>query len=475
MTSGFDFSKREYLTIAEPVTAHVEMSSPRADSTVAMSDTNVSELSEDLPIEESDNTSVATAEPGDRRVPETPVKADAQAATSSAKPSVMDEVFNGLLSSHKGYNKGPDLGQEWLQEIAKRTRNALLTRNMAAKLLEMVATPNAALLRFEGSGRLTVSMIESKMVEIKTTDGIDIIAVRPELGAIALSVARPQRRILSLHEVWRSWNPDISRGNAELMIAVKESDGSAVFLSSFPNAHSLVAGFTGSGKSVLMQNIILGIAATNTPEQAQLLLIDPKGALDYAAIEGLPHLRQEIITDPESSIQALTALVQEMERRQPLFREHRAPNIDQYIEKTGLAIPKIWVVHDEFGDWMQDEHYADGVTGLVNRLAQKARALGIYMLFASQRPDATIFPMILRSNLGNRLILKVDSPGTSDLALGIKNGGAERLLGQGHMLALTGGVPEPIYCQVPFVSTDDLELLVKEIGKRYKSSDRAAS
>ena len=467
LTSGVDFSKREYLTVAAPAVSHIEMSSPQVRAAVTISDANVTELSEDSPA---DQSHYGVSEESAAQVAVGP-----SAPASPAAFSLLDGVFNGLLSAHKGYNTGPDLGEEWLEEIAKRTRNALLVRNMAARLLEKVATPNAALLRFEGSARLTVAMIESKVVELKTTDGIEVIAVRPELGAIAISVARPQRRILSLQEVWRAWNPDILRGNSNLLIAIKESDGSQVFLSPTPNPHTLVAGFTGSGKSVLMQNVILGIAATNMPEQAQLLLIDPKGALDYAAIDGLPHLRQEIVTDPDSSIQALNGLVQEMERRQPLFREHRAANIDQYIEKTGHTIPKIWVVHDEFGDWMQDEHYADGVTGLVNRLAQKARAAGIYMVFASQRPDATIFPMILRSNLGNRLILKVDSPGTSDLSLGIRNGGAERLLGQGHMLALTGGIPEPIYCQVPFVSTDDLELLVAEIRKRYRHSSASST
>jgi S-DNA-T family DNA segregation ATPase FtsK/SpoIIIE len=96
-----------------------------------------------------------------------------------------------------------------------------------------------------------------------------------------------------------------------------------------------------------------------------------------------------------------------------------------------------------------------------------ARAAGIYLIFAAQRPDNTIFPMILRSNLGNRLVLKVDSAGTSEIATGIKNAGAERLLGRGHLLALVGNLPEPTYAQVPFVEGTEIEQIVGKINEKY--------
>lgn len=463
--AGLDIGQRKYVEIACPSLSDAATRRSREDS--ADHGPTAAAGADSIGAESGDDSAPLDDMTG-RKSPLAHV--DLPNSVSPSTECSLDGVFNGMLSAHPGYQGGPDLGEEWLDETARRVRDALLTRNMAARLLQKLATPNAALLRFEGSARLTVAMVESKIVELKTTDGIEIIGIRPELGAIAISVARPHRRILSLHEVWRNWNPEVKRGNSNLLIALKESDGLPLFLSPTPNPHTLVAGFTGSGKSVLMQNIILGIAATNTPEQAQLVLIDPKGALDYAAVEGLPHLRKAIVTDPDGSTHTLTELVAEMERRQLLFRQHRAANIHQYIAKTGVTIPTIWVIHDEFGDWMQDEQYKDNITGLVNRLAQKARAVGIYMIFASQRPDATIFPMVLRSNLGNRLILKVDSPGTSDLALGIKNGGAERLLGQGHMLAITNGNPEPVYCQVPFISTDDLDTLVEQLRRRYHGS-----
>lgn len=104
---------------------------------------------------------------------------------------------------------------------------------------------------------------------------------------------------------------------------------------------------------------------------------------------------------------------------------------------------------------------------MVNRLGVKARAAGIYLVFAAQRPDNTVFPMQLRSNLGNRLVLRVDSAGTSDLSLGMKNGAAERLLGKGHLAAILGGGTEPVYARVPYLAEDRLERLVAALAREH--------
>ena len=141
------------------------------------------------------------------------------------------------------------------------------------------------------------------------------------------------------------------------------------------------------------------MAATNTPEQAEVVIIDPKHGLDYIGFEKLPHMARDIVTAPEGALATLVALVEDMERRLKLFRENRVQNIDDFLKKGNL-MPRLWVIHDEFGDWTQDKEYSDKVTSLVNRLGQMARAAGIYLIFAAQRPDNTIFPMILRSNLG---------------------------------------------------------------------------
>src|SRR5690606_19272203 len=123
----------------------------------------------------------------------------------------------------------------------------------------------------------------------------------------------------------------------------------------------------------------------------------------------------------------------------------------------------IWLIHDEFAEWMMVDDYKEQVTAIVGRLGVKARAAGIYLVFAAQRPDANVMPMQLRANLGNRLILRVDSEGTSEISLGER--GAERLLGRGHMFAKLDGVNGLTYAQVPFVDVAFMEAIVEETRK----------
>ncbi len=152
------------------------------------------------------------------------------------------------------------------------------------------------------------------------------------------------------------------------MIGVKEEDSSLLYLSPKANApHTLIAGSTGSGKSVLMQNIILGIASTNTIEQARITLIDPKLGVDYFAFEGLPHLQDGVIDEQENAITKLNELVGEMNRRYTVLRENRVSNIFDLHSKPNATerFPFLWVIHDEFAEWMLTPDYADAVSNIV--------------------------------------------------------------------------------------------------------------
>jgi S-DNA-T family DNA segregation ATPase FtsK/SpoIIIE len=221
-----------------------------------------------------------------------------------------------------------------------------------------------------------------------------------------------------------------------------------------------------------MQNILLSIACTNTPEQARILLIDPKLGVDYFAFDGLPHLLEGVIDNQQAAISALNQLVVEMDRRYKVLKQNKVANIFELNAKSDASeqLPFLWVVHDEFAEWMMTAEYGEGVSDIVSRLGVKARAAGIFLVFAAQRPDAHVMPMQLRSNLGNRLVLRVDSEGTSEIALGEK--GAERLLGKGHMAAKLEGEPGIVFAQVPFVAADVLSELVTlvENGEKVRHS-----
>jgi len=297
--------------------------------------------------------------------------------------------------------------------------------------------------------------------EFLTTHGLNVISVRGEPGVVAIAIERPSRRVLHLPEVWKCWNPDCAQGNHELLIALREEYSSPLFLSPRSNApHTLIAGSTGSGKSVLMQNIILGIACTNTPEQARIVLIDPKLGVDYFAFEGLPHLEGGIIDEQDRAVAKLGELVDEMARRYRVLKDNKVANIFDLNAKPDPTerLPLLWIIHDEFAEWMLTPKYGEAVQDIVSRLGVKARAAGISLVFAAQRPDAHVMPMQLRANLGNRLVLRVDGEGTSEIALGEK--GAERLLGKGHLAAKLEGEPGIVFGQVPFVETGFLSQVV---------------
>ena len=355
--------------------------------------------------------------------------------------------------------------EEWLRLVEGSCRGALQQFQLQSRVLSKVLTPNAALLKFQGSANLTVEQVLRRRSEFLTTHALNIISVRAEPGVVAIAIARPNRRVLHLPDVWKQWKPDCTHGNHDLLIAVREENNNPLFLSPKANApHTLIAGSTGSGKSVLMQNIILGIACTNTPAQAKLVLIDPKLGVDYFAFDKLPHLQGGIITDQEQAIHTLSELVDEMNRRYATLTRNRVSNIFELNAKVSATerMPFLWVIHDEFAEWMMTPNYADAVSDVVGRLGVKARAAGISLVFAAQRPDATIMPMQLRANLGNRLVLRVDSEGTSEIALNEK--GAERLLGKGHLAAKLQGEDDLVIAQVPIIASDCLEDIVSELG-----------
>jgi DNA segregation ATPase FtsK/SpoIIIE, S-DNA-T family len=375
-------------------------------------------------------------------------------------------AISGLLS-HDGRHTGdgePGVGGNWLREIESKTKGALQQFQLQSKLVHSLLTPNAGLLKFAGSSNLTVEQVLKRRSEFLTTHGINIISVLPEPGLVSIAVERPHRQLVRVQDVWNRWKPDSTRGNQELIVGVREDNGELLIISPgrLHAPHTLIAGSTGSGKSVLMQDLILGIAATNTPSLARIVLIDPKQGVDYAQFEDLPHVEGGIIDDRAVALDRLRELVVEMDHRYTRLKASRTNSLSAYNQAAseGDRLPVIWVIHDEFAEWMLVEDYKQEVTALVSRLGVKARAAGIYLIFAAQRPDANVMPMQLRANLGNRLILRVDSEGTSEIALGDK--GAERLLGKGHLVARLEGVPL-CYAQVPFVEMGFIDHIIAAI------------
>jgi S-DNA-T family DNA segregation ATPase FtsK/SpoIIIE len=364
--------------------------------------------------------------------------------------------------------------EEWAQEVTKKLKAALNSYGLQAAILGTRLTPNGCLVRLAGSDRLRVEDIENKRTQLLTTHAINLVTVQPKPGEIVVTVAGAKRQAVSLWELWarRDLNRNVAGINTSFLLGLQEINGALLYLNlgtefgglSSHEPHSLVAGATGSGKSVLIQALLLDIAATNSKDLAQIILIDPKMGVDYAPLGDLPHMRDEIVTTKEKAAEVLEAIVQEMENRYRAFANARARDLPTYNAKISAdeRLPMVFLVHDEFADWMLDDAYKAAVGAAVQRLGVKARAAGIHLIFAAQRPDKDVMPMQLRENLGNRLILKVSSEATSKIAL--DRPGAELLLGRGHLAAKLNGEQGLVFAQAPFLSDQDIEAAVAAIS-----------
>lgn len=404
---------------------------------------------------------------------------EADPATTSPSPALVvnvDSAFAALVAfKSAGVGQSDSEREEWAQETTKKLKAALNSYGLQAAVIGTRLTPNGCLVRLAGSDRLRVEDIENKRTQLLTTHAINLVTVQPKPGEIVVTIAGSKRQAVSLWELWahRELNRNVAGINTSFLLGVQEINGAPLYLNlgaefgglSSHEPHSLVAGATGSGKSVLIQALLLDIAATNPKNLAQLILIDPKMGVDYAPLADLPHMRDEIVTTKEKAGEVLDALVQEMEDRYRAFAKARARDLPNYNSKVSIGerLPMVFLVHDEFADWMLDDAYKNAVGAAVQRLGVKARAAGIHLIFAAQRPDKDVMPMQLRENLGNRLILKVSSEATSKIAL--DRPGAELLLGRGHLAAKLNGEQGLLFAQAPFLSDSDIEAAVTAISQ----------
>jgi len=402
-----------------------------------------------------------------------PSQATAASAAPVAPPSMSENLAALVALKVGGQMDAGDEREAWADETTKRLKTALNGYGLQAAVLGTRLTPNGCLVRLAGSDRLRVEDIEAKRTQLLTTHAINLVTVQPKPGEIVVTIASAKRQSVSLWDLWsrRGINRNAAGINTSFVLGLQEINGSLLYLNlggefgglASHEPHSLVAGATGSGKSVLLQAILLDIAATNPKELAQIILIDPKMGVDYSALEDLPHMREKIIVTRERSTEVLGGLVDEMERRYTLFAAARARDLTTFNAKSlpEARLPMLFLVHDEFADWMLDDGYKGAVSAAVQRLGVKARAAGIHLIFAAQRPDKDVMPMQLRENLGNRLILKVASEATSKIAL--DRSGAELLLGKGHLAAKLNGEQGLVFAQAPFLSDADIEAAVESI------------
>jgi S-DNA-T family DNA segregation ATPase FtsK/SpoIIIE len=373
-------------------------------------------------------------------------------------------------------------GQAWLSAQIDALRAALQAEGMDAPVTGSRLTPNTGLV-YVGGKTLTVAWLERKRTDLLTRYALDVVRISPMPGQIAIGLRRPARAILHLADAWlRRVDDPVDGQPTSPLLGEKEDDGGLCYLplaSAFITQeraapHSVISGTTGSGKGILVTNLMLDLCALNAPGELEMHLIDPKRGVDYAWARRLPHLKGGIVDDQDEAMALLERLVADMDRRYDEISRENCRNIDQYNRKVTpeRRMPRIVIFFDEVANWMQDDDFKKVVDGLINKIATKSRAAGFHLFMVYQRADNQVMTMQLRTNLGNKLILRLGDEGSSRIALG--EPGADRLLGKGHLIAKLD-TDDKIYLQVPYIGDDEVEELAEAVIATWTEARREAA
>jgi len=279
----------------------------------------------------------------------------------------------------------------------------------------------------------------------------------PGKNAIGIEIPNKGSTLVVLRDIIES--KEFKNSSSSVTMALgREASGKIIVADLVRMPHMLIAGATGSGKSVCINDIIVSMVYKSSPQDVRFILIDPK-MVEMTMFGSLPHLLIPVVTEPKKAAGAMRWAVKEMTDRYKLFSEKNARNIDRYNERMESAqdrLPRIVVIIDELADLMMIA--PDEVEDSIRRIAQLGRAAGIHLILATQRPDATVITGLIKANIPSRAAFAVSSATNSRIILDM--GGAEKLLGHGDMLFHPDGSAKPTRLQCAFVSDEEVERIV---------------
>ena len=291
---------------------------------------------------------------------------------------------------------------------------------------------------------------------------IRIEAPIPGKSAIGIEVPNEESQMVTLREVLES--DEFKNFDSPLAMGLgKDIEGKPIIADIGKMPHLLIAGSTGSGKSVCVNTLINSILYKANPDEVKFLLIDPK-VVELASYNGIPHLLIPVVTDPKKAANALNWAVVEMNRRYKLFAENGVKDITSYNDKCEEKLPKIVIIIDELADLMMAS--ANDVEDYICRLAQMARAAGMHLIVATQRPSVDVITGVIKANIPSRIAFAVSSQTDSRTILDM--GGAEKLLGKGDMLFYPLGAAKPVRLQGAFISEAESERVIEHVKSQVK-------
>ena len=349
--------------------------------------------------------------------------------------------------------------KENLEACARTLEDTLEDFGILAKVTDIIRGPVITRYELEPAAGVKINRIEALSDDIALAikaQSIRIIAPIPGKGRVGVEVPNLQSTLVCIRDLLTS--AEYHKQKSPLAIALgKDITGRSVFGDLDDMPHLLIAGTTGSGKTVCVNTCILSLLFRGSPNNLKFLMIDPK-MVELMPFNGLPHLLCPVVTDAKKAAVALNWVVSEMESRYVLLSKAGARNIEAYNEKQE-KIPYIIVVVDEFADLMSVAR--DQIENAITRLAQLSRAVGIHLILATQRPSVDVITGVIKANLPARVSFKVASKVDSRTVL--DSNGAEALLGKGDMLFLQPGKEDLIRIQGALVKDDEIERVVEFI------------
>ena len=373
-----------------------------------------------------------------------------------------------LLSKSVSKANDPAAATE-LKEKADTLINTLESFGVKARIVAIQRGPRVTRYEIQPAAGVKVSKITNLSDDIAlnlAAAGVRIEAPIPGKAAIGIEIPNTNQDVVSIREIIES--REFRDAKSKLAFSVgKDIAGNIIIGDVAKMPHMIIAGTTGSGKSVCTNSIIMSILYRATPDEVKLILIDPK-MVEFTTYNGIPHLLIPVVTDPRQAAGALNWGVQEMLRRYKLFADNNVRDLGGYNELAARKgydkLPQIVIAIDEFSDLMMAA--SKEVEDSVCRLAQMARA-GMHLIIATQRPTTDVITGLIKANIPSRIALSVQSQVDSRTILDTQ--GAEKLLGYGDMLYYPNGMQKPLRVQGCFCSTKEVETIVDFIKKESVS------
>lgn len=421
---------------------------------------------------------------------ETPAPAKTKRAASLAAQSVYNGNFSeyvlpspSLLTSPKKMDSS-SLKKD-LKKQAEVLEETLLSFGIEAKVGQINCGPTITSFEVHPAIGVKVQKIKTLENDIALNmeaKSIRIIAPIPGKAAVGIEVPNPQPQEVSFKEMLQAYQQSPNKLRIPLLLG-KAVNGDYVVSDLTKMPHCIIAGATGSGKSVCINTIVMSILYVARPDQIQLLMVDPK-KVELTPYTNLPHMLSPVITEPQGAYAAMQWLVKEMENRYEIFKQIGVRNIESFNSRTinkeleaSLKIevpeklPYLVGIVDELADLMMVSH--TDIETPIARIAQMARAVGIHLILATQRPSREVITGLIKANFPARISFKVASRVNSQIVL--DDTGAESLLGNGDMLFLPPGTSHLVRAQGAFIRDEDIHAVVKFISDQAPPKYRIPS